>query len=79
MPNYKTRRPHTRFQLADNTMKNHEICSKSNLFQLQLIPKNIFTTLFVNSGPNRTVIPEQIEHLFRSKSNSDSGMIANTF
>jgi ribonuclease P protein component len=34
---------------------------------------------YVNSGANRTVIPEQIEHLFRSKSNSDSGMIANTF
>ena len=32
-----------------------------------------------NFGACRTPIPEQIEHLFRSKSNTDSGMMANTF
>jgi len=31
------------------------------------------------SGPTRTPVPESFEHLFRSYSNTDSGVDSNTF
>lgn len=35
--------------------------------------------LIANFGPCRTLISEQIEHLFRFKSNTDFGIMSNTF
>jgi hypothetical protein len=35
--------------------------------------------LRVNFGPCRTLVSEQIEHLFQSKSNTDFGAKPNTF